>query len=324
MKLGFLFYERALVTGVSLAADMLSSAAQLREREARKADPMQIQLIGIDNEPLLQQSGLKLQADVCMSACQQLDLLILPPMWGKPQPVLSKYPQVSDWLIRQYQGGADIMATGTGVCWLAQSGLLDEQVATTHWYFFDKFSELYPKVRLNRQATVTEANGLYCTGSINSQTEMVLYFIHQLFGAKVTKVIEQHFSHEISFEGELPFYREGGQLQFDESIAFSLDWINNNLSSDLTAKHLAQISKLSLRTFNRKFKQQVGESPNQYVQKKRIQEAQKLLRDLSLAMGDIAHLTGYKNASYFSQAFKAHLDMLPSEYRAMVRAKGFS
>ena len=93
----------------------------------------------------------------------QLDLLVVPPMWGNPFPVLGKYHELVPWLIKQYVGGAKLVATGTGVCWLAETGLLDDGVATTHWYFLEKFRQHYPQVRLNSQATITESNQIYCT-----------------------------------------------------------------------------------------------------------------------------------------------------------------
>lgn len=323
MNVGFLVFDKALITGVSLAAEMMLSASKLRSRQQIKKDPLEVKVVGIC-EALAQSAGVTLQPDVLMDDCEQLDLLILPPLWGNPFPVMARAPKVAPWLVSQYTGGASIMATGTGVCWLAESGLLDGQVATTHWYFFEKFRRYYPSVSLNSQASITESNGLYCTGSINSQTEMVLYFIRLWYGEKIVGVIEKHFSHEISFSDQQPFYQVGGGMQFDEAIAQVLDWIKRELSREITAANMAQVANMSLRTFNRKFKQQVGLTPNHYLQKIRMEEAKVLLRDPGLNQTDVAQLIGYRDTHHFSRKFSQFFQLRPRQYRQMVRAKQFN
>ena len=45
MKIGFVLYDKALVTGISLAAEMLSGASRLRDRKTQHQDPLEIKLI---------------------------------------------------------------------------------------------------------------------------------------------------------------------------------------------------------------------------------------------------------------------------------------
>ncbi|WP_064608358.1 GlxA family transcriptional regulator [Photobacterium sp. J15] len=321
MKVAFALYHRALVTGVSLAAEMLSSAASLRPRQQQKSAPFEIKLVAPTLEPPKVPAGLKLQPDITFSDEQTFDTIILPPMWGNPMSALHQAPEIIPWLKKQYQQGAQLVATGTGVIWLAESGLLDNQVATTHWYYYDKFATRYPKIRLNRQASITAANGLFCTGSINSQSEMILYLIAENFGQKTANTIETHFGHEISKSTQQPFYQIGGQVQFDESIALAQDWMKRNLSTPITAQVIADHCGLPLRTFNRKFKDQVGESPHQYLQKIRMEVAQQLLRDFSMSVQDVAEQVGYKDAYHFSTRFQKQFSMTPIQYRRMVKAK---
>lgn len=323
LKVGFVFHDKALITGIALAAEMLNSAAGLRNKNAQKQAPLQIQLIA--GQPGIQvvSAGLRLQPDINFDDAAQMDILILPPMWGNPFPVLAKASYLKPWIVQQYEGGAKILATGTGVCWLAECGLLEHQVATTHWYFYQKFLQRYPNVKLNRRASITEANGLYCAGSINSQSEMILYFIAELYGQKIANIIETHFSHEISKSGSQPFYQLGGQLQFDESIALAQDWMKSHLSENVTAKEVAAVCQLSLRTFNRRFKEQVGEPPHQYLLRIRMQNAKTLLRDLGLTIQDVAELVGYRDPYHFSCKFKLQFNMTPKQYREMVKAKSF-
>ncbi|MDX1301531.1 GlxA family transcriptional regulator [Photobacterium sp.] len=321
MKVGFVLYHRALITGVSLAAEMLSSAASLRERKQQRDNPFDIKLIAPSLTSPKLTAGIKLQPDMTFEDEHIFDIVVLPPMWGNPISSLSHTPEIVPWLIRQYQHGAKLVATGTGVSWLAETGLLNNQVATTHWYFYEKFAARYPRVQLNRQASITAANGLFCTGSINSQSEMILYLIAENFGQKIANTIETHFGHEISKSAQQPFYQIGGQVQFDESIALAQDWMKRNLSQSMTAQSVAIQCGLPLRTFNRKFKEQVGQSPHQYLQKIRMETAQQLLRDFGMSVQDVAEQVGYKDAYHFSTRFQQQFSITPSKYRKMVKAK---
>ncbi|MGF1702895.1 helix-turn-helix domain-containing protein [Photobacterium makurazakiensis] len=321
MKVGFLLYERALITGISLAAEMLNSAASLRSRQNQRLSPFEIKLIAPTLEPTKVTAGLKIQPDITYDDDQPFDILILPPMWGNPQQSMRRNPNIVNWLQAQYQKGAKLVATGTGVIWLAETGLLDHQVATTHWYYFDNFSARYPQVRLNRQASITAANGIYCTTSINSQSEMILYLIAESFGQKIANTIETHFGHEISKSTQQPFYQIGGQLQFDESIALAQDWMKRNLSHPITAQAVAEHCQLPLRSFNRKFKDQVGETPHQFLQRLRMDASQQLLRDFGMSVQEVAEQVGYKDAYHFATRFQQQFSLTPSEYRRMVKTK---
>ena len=324
MHVAFVLYDKALLTGISLAAEMLSGASRLRSRQDQHQEPLQITLVASSLTAKPVTAGLRLQPDITFRNAPQFDLIVLPPMWGNPQVAINNHEDIEPWLQRQYHQGAKILATGTGVCWLAKTGLLDGQTATTHWYYYRQFSQLYPQVKLNRQASITAANGLYCAGSINSQSDMILFLIKQKFGEKIAGVIENHFSHEISRSQQQPFYQVGGPVQFDESIALAQDWMQRNMASTITNQMVADICKLPLRTFNRRFKEQVGQTPNQFLLQLRLETAQQLLRDFGLTLCDVAEQVGFRDAYYFKTKFVLHFDMDPKQYREMVKAKVFA
>ncbi|KJF88362.1 helix-turn-helix domain-containing protein [Photobacterium phosphoreum] len=324
MKVGFILFHRALITGISLSAEMLTSAASLRDRKTQRQSPFDIKLIAPTLTSPNLTAGIRIQPDITFEDPANFDIIIVPPMWGNPISALSKHPEIPPWLIKQYHNGAQIIATGTGVTWLAETGLLNHQTATTHWYFYDKFSQRYPQIKLNRQASITSANGLYCTESINSQTEMVLYLITKYYGQKIANTIETHYGHEISKSGHQPFYEIGGQVQFDESIALAQDWMQRYMAQPLTTQQIAQHCGLPLRSFNRKFKDQVGQAPHQYLRKIRMETAKELLRDFGMSLSDVSEQVGYKDAYHFSTRFQKEFDITPSQYRNMVKAKAYN
>jgi transcriptional regulator GlxA family with amidase domain len=87
---------------------------------------------------------------------------------------------------------------------------------------------------------------------------------------------------------------------------------------------VAEAAGQSERQLRRRFEQAVGESPQQYLLRVRIEVAQSLLRETNLLMIDIAAASGFTGSAYFSRIFKKHTSMSPGGYRTMVRNKRFS
>ena len=52
-----------------------------------------------------------------------------------------------------------------------------------------------------------------------------------------------------------------------------------------------------------------------YVNKKRVEKAEKLMSDTTLSLSEISELAGYKSETYFRMAFKKVRGVSPSKYR---------
>lgn len=64
---------------------------------------------------------------------------------------------------------------------------------------------------------------------------------------------------------------------------------------------------------------ETGEGCNEYIVKKRMEQAMLLLESTALRSGEIAWKVGYKDVNYFSAAFKKKVGMSPREYRERKR-----
>jgi transcriptional regulator GlxA family with amidase domain len=74
-------------------------------------------------------------------------------------------------------------------------------------------------------------------------------------------------------------------------------------------------SQLRERTFTRRFQQATGQTPIEYVQNLRIEEARHLLETGELSVEAIANTVGYEDASFFARLFKRHVGLTPAQYR---------
>ncbi|MBR2353686.1 MAG: helix-turn-helix transcriptional regulator [Clostridia bacterium] len=88
-------------------------------------------------------------------------------------------------------------------------------------------------------------------------------------------------------------------------------------SPELRISDLAKLHKTSEAYFRRTFKQYYGESPLEYIKRRRIELACRLLCTELYSITDVAVRAGFDNASYFSSEFKRMIGCSPKEYRDM-------
>ncbi|MEX0447351.1 GlxA family transcriptional regulator [Xenorhabdus sp. SGI246] len=323
MNIAFVLYDKALQSGITLASDMLNSASSLRSHIEQRKQPLVMSVVGDRKKNHQQIPQIRLHTHHTFSEFVDFDLVFLPPMWGNPYPAMVGRKELLSWLRRQKENNAVIVATGTGVFWLAQAGLLDKNTVTTHWAFYDKFARQFPTVNVNRKASITYNDNIYCVRSINSQMELLVYLISQFFGPSIAKVIEKHFMHEVSdFQSE-PFFQVGGSTQFDEMVSIAQSYIKQNITLHITIKDIASYVGVSESTLARNFRAQVGVSPHKYMLNYRLLTAKQLLKDNNLNLLHVAQLVGFRDPHYFSKLFEQHFELTPIAYRNLVKAKAF-
>lgn len=100
-----------------------------------------------------------------------------------------------------------------------------------------------------------------------------------------------------------------------DSFTKVLDYIEKNLTQDITIDQLSQIAAMNRYYFSTFFKKHMSESPVQYITRKRINLAIQLLKDDNLSVLEVALRSGFNNAANFNRAFKQLTGYSPSEYR---------
>jgi len=100
-----------------------------------------------------------------------------------------------------------------------------------------------------------------------------------------------------------------------EIIQRSTNYINSHLGEKISEAKLAELSGMSPYRFSRLFKQSCSCTFQEYLMKRRIDEAVRLLANPNTAITDIAFSVGFNDASYFTRAFKRYIGVNPSEFR---------
>jgi AraC-like DNA-binding protein len=101
----------------------------------------------------------------------------------------------------------------------------------------------------------------------------------------------------------------------DPGIARALATMHDACEKRWTIESLARKAGQSRATFAQRFHALVGEPPMQYLFRRRMREASRLLGSGQASLAQIAHAVGYRSEPAFSAAFKRYSGRSPGEYR---------
>ena len=119
-------------------------------------------------------------------------------------------------------------------------------------------------------------------------------------------------------------WRDGGQAQFiehpmpvgsDSSTAATREWALSHLDTELSIADLARHSSMSVRTFTRRFRAEVGQSPLQWVITRRVDHSRRLLESTDLTVDQIAAEVGFASATLLRKHLRATVGLSPGTYR---------
>lgn len=324
IRIAFVLVDQMMSTSLTLPLEMWRAADAFwvsREGDSRN---IEIMLCGVDGAAVATQAGLTLVPD-CPLPPEAVDLVYLPALWRNPRTALRRNAALLPWLRAQYGYGALIAAVGTGCALLAETGLLDGKAATTHWYYFDRFDRMYPRVDLKREYFITQAGSIYCAASINALADVTVHLLERFFSRAVAGYVERQFSYEVRRPFEKYRFLAGHNPSHPDELIVEVQlWLEQHFSEPIRLEELARRFRLTTRTLLRRFRKATDETPMQYVQRLRVDTARALLNSTNLSIGDISDRVGYPDPRQFARLFRARTGIAPREFRATVRAKLFS
>ncbi len=109
-----------------------------------------------------------------------------------------------------------------------------------------------------------------------------------------------------------------GNQDFIQSIT---EYLDEHFREPLTLTELGKRFHMSHYYFVRIYKKETGVSPMKYVLHRRIGEAQNLLMNTDMSIGEISDTLGFGDNSHFSSMFKKYVGVTPTQYRDHFQAK---
>ena len=262
-------------------------------------------------QPVRMSIGASLTPDHDFSALVGADLVAVPAVIGL------EYPQEAlDALRAAADAGSIILTVCSGAFVAGAAGLLDGRECTTHWMHADELSRLYPTAKVDRNVLFVDDGNLITSAGTAAGIDACLHLVRRELGSAATNVIARRMV--------VPPQRDGGQRQYidqpipvrcSEGFAPQLDWILSNLDTPHTVGTLADRAHMSPRTFARRFVEETGTTPMQWVTDQRVLYARRLLEETDLDIDRIADRAGFGTATLLRHHFRRIIGVTPSDYR---------
>lgn len=316
-RIAILVYDGVETLDVAGPADVFSSANDLLDR---KPPPYDLVVAAARRGRVTAESGVSFHADTAFGVKGLFDTIIVP--GGKGVRLNPKTrAQIKPFLLQHAQTARRVASVCTGIYALADTGLLAGRNVTTHWRYTADVQRRWPKLQVNADAIFIKDGKFYTSAGVTAGIDLALSFVEEDFGSVIALAVAR----------EIVVYlkRSGGQLQYSQPLEAQTrtkahfgdltQWIRGNLRSDLTLESLAERVKLSPRHLARKFKASLGQTPAEFVEELRLDEARWLLVNGDDSMNDLAQTVGYMSDDTFRRAFERRYGIAPAEYRQRFR-----
>jgi transcriptional regulator GlxA family with amidase domain len=254
-----------------------------------------------------------------LEALDGADTILIPGIGDLDRPVPRELVQA---LRGAAARGARLASICSGAFVLAATGLLAGRRATTHWLAAAELARRYPSIEVDPNVLFVDEGNLLTSAGATAGIDLCLHLVRRDFGAAVAA--------QAARMSVVALEREGGQAQFmvhpappsdGGSLAPLLEWMDLNPRRDLSLAALARRAAMSSRTLSRRFREQTGMTPAQFVILMRVRRAQQLLETTGHAVERVAGLVGFASAATLRVQFHRIVGTSPLAYRRAFRGR---
>jgi transcriptional regulator GlxA family with amidase domain len=241
--------------------------------------------------------------------------LILPSVLGDP-PGRSTIAPYIDWLRERHAAGTIMSSVCAGAFLLAETGLLDDRSATTHWMYAGIFRARFARTKLEADRLIVDDGDIITAGGAMSWTDLGLKLLDRLLGPNVMirtsriLLIDPPGREQRYYSFFSPNMTHG-----DPAILKVQHWLQATAARDIALKSLVSISGLEERTLLRRFRKATGMTTSEYCQRLRVGRAREMLQSGRKSIENIAWEVGYGDAGSFSRLFVKIVGLTPGDYR---------
>jgi transcriptional regulator GlxA family with amidase domain len=268
-------------------------------------------------QPEVRSSAFRLRAPGRLHHVAAAHTVVIPGVEDAAAPIS---PPVLAAIRAAWANGARIASICSGAFVLAATGLLDGRRATTHWAGAAELARRFPRVAVDPEVLFVDEGRIVTSAGAAAGLDMCLHLVRRDYG--------QASAAHAARLAVAPLDRSGGQAQFirreppqsRESLAPLLEWMLRNLDRPLDVESLAARARVSPRTFARRFRQQTGTTPIQWLLIARVRRAQELLESGGASIEEVATAAGFESPVTFRARFQRNVGLSPSVYRSRFNA----
>ncbi|MET9515520.1 helix-turn-helix domain-containing protein [Streptomyces sp. NPDC002994] len=221
--------------------------------------------------------------------------------------------------------GTRMVSICTGGYVLAAAGYLDGRPATTHWSAAEHFQRLFPSVRVDADVLFIDDGDVLTSAGVAAGLDLCLHIVRRDHGSGI--------ANDVARRSVVPPHRDGGQAQYvhrpvpEPQLATTTTaraWALARLHEPIQLRDMAEQESMSVRTFTRRFREEAGISPGQWLAQQRVERARHLLESSDLSIDQVARDAGFGTATSLRQHLQAALGVPPTVYRRTFQATGGS
>ncbi|WEO96810.1 helix-turn-helix domain-containing protein [Streptomyces sp. FXJ1.172] len=216
--------------------------------------------------------------------------------------------------------GTRLASICTGVYVLAAAGRLDGRPATTHWADAERFQRMFPRIKVDADVLFIDDGDVLTSAGVAAGIDLCLHMVRRDFGTAV--------ANDVARRTVVPPHRDGGQAQYIErpvpdpqmaSTTAARAWALGRLQEPIQLRDMAEQEAMSVRTFTRRFREEVGVSPGQWLTQQRVERARHLLETTGLSVDQVSREAGFGTAQSMRQHLQQALGVTPTTYRRTFR-----
>jgi transcriptional regulator GlxA family with amidase domain len=257
-------------------------------------------------------SGFGISPQAGLGALRHADTVIVPGYAGLLEPP----PEEALAALRAAaRRGARVLSVCTGAFALANAGLLDGRRAATHWAWAGELAARFPAIEVDPDALFVDEGQVMTAAGLSAGIDLSLHVIRKDFGVAAGERVARHMV-------AAP-HREGGQAQFVKrphadaggSLEPTRRWAAERLDQPLGVAAMSRHAGVSPRTFARRFREETGTTPLQWLLGRRVLEARRLLEESDLPVEAVAWRVGFGTAASLRDHFRRATATTPTAYR---------
>jgi len=320
MKLiSLLVYEEVVLSSVSGVIDLLNATNGYLQSTGQEP-AFQLELVSEHASQIQLQVPAALISTRTLEAATETELILVPAFSGHWDAVAAKNKAAITWLKEQRNKGAEIASLCMGAYFLAEAGLLHGRQVASHWLVQEDLALRYPEVTLLRDVVLTDKDGIYSSGGALLSWNLVVYLVEKFCGREVAIGVSRMFNIDLDRHSQRHFAVFHAQHGHEDApIRACQLFMEENFTEEISLEALACRAAMSKRNFIRRFKAATHNTPQEYLQRVRIEAAKKALERNEDDVNGAMFQSGYNDAKTFRKIFRHITGLTPQEYRKKYR-----
>lgn len=268
--------------------------------------------------PVTSDAGLSVNPDRSVRTADPHDVDTLLVVGGAGVHVAQQDRNLVRWVADAATSASRVASVCTGAFLLAEAGILDGHRVTTHWRKADRLAAEYPSLTVDCDPIFVQEGPIWTSAGVSAGMDLALAMVEDDLGPQASLAAARELN--------LFLRRPGSQSQFsvplwstpprDDIMRRVVDAIHADPGGPHGIADLANVAGLSPRHLQRRFTHEVGMTPAAYVERVRVEAAQRDLSERDDPVETIAHRHGFGTAETLRRTFHRVVGASPADYRA--------